>query len=149
MDRFQSLLAFTKVVETGSFARATDRLALSVSAVSRQVAELESHLGVRLLNRTTRRLSLTESGKDSTGAVQLADLQEAEEVGHFGMAFRAALATHDIDQLGVRYLASALAEFSQQHPQLRFDAGCRIGRSISSMKESTLRSASGTSAARR
>ena len=81
MDRFQALLAFARVVEAGSFARAADRLDLSVSAVSRHVAELESHLGVRLLNRTTRRLSLTETGQTFyERCVQLlADLDEAEE----------------------------------------------------------------------
>src|SRR4249920_1973502 len=60
MDRFHAITAFAKVVETGSFARAAERLEVSVSAVSRQVAELEGHLDARLLNRTTRRLSLTE-----------------------------------------------------------------------------------------
>ena len=81
MDRFQSLIAFARVVEAGSVARAADRLDLSVSAVSRHVADLESHLGVRLLNRTTRRLSLTESGQAFyERCVQLlADLEEAEE----------------------------------------------------------------------
>jgi DNA-binding transcriptional LysR family regulator len=80
MDRFQALTAFVRVVETGSFARAAQRLDVSVSAVSRQVAELESHLGARLLNRTTRRLSMTESGQAFyERCVQLlADLEEAE-----------------------------------------------------------------------
>src|SRR5512137_293319 len=63
MDRFHAIEAFVKVVETGSFARAAERLGVSVSSVSRHVAELEAHLDARLLNRTTRRLSLTESGR--------------------------------------------------------------------------------------
>jgi DNA-binding transcriptional LysR family regulator len=81
MDRFLALSVFAKVVEQGSFARAADRLGLSTSAVSRHVAELEGHLGARLLNRTTRRLSLTESGRAfHERCVQLlADLDEAEE----------------------------------------------------------------------
>src|SRR6476661_10954456 len=81
MDRLQSLIAFTRVVESGSFARAGERLDVSVSAVSRRVAELEAHLGVRLLNRTTRTLSLTESGRAfHERCVQLlADWEEAEE----------------------------------------------------------------------
>jgi len=58
VDRFSAVRAFAKVVELGSFARAAERLSLSTSAVSRQVSELEAHLEVRLLNRTTRRLSL-------------------------------------------------------------------------------------------
>ena len=63
MDRLQALTSFAKVVELGSFARAAERLGVSTSAVSRQVADLEAHLDTRLLNRTTRRLSLTEAGQ--------------------------------------------------------------------------------------
>ena len=63
MDRLQAITAFARVVESGSFARAAERLDVSVSSVSRQVSELEAHLYARLLNRTTRRLSLTESGR--------------------------------------------------------------------------------------
>src|SRR5207249_5150187 len=86
MDRFQALNAFAKVVETGSFARAAERLDVSVSSVSRQVAELEAHLDARLLNRTTRRLSLTESGRVfHERCVQLlADLEEAEQSANAG-----------------------------------------------------------------
>src|SRR4029434_2639500 len=81
MDRFDAITAFVKVVETGSFARAALRLDVSVSSVSRHVTDLEAHLGARLLNRTTRRLSLTEAGRAfHERCVQLlADLEEAEE----------------------------------------------------------------------
>src|SRR5262245_56825044 len=80
MDRFHAIAAFAKVVETGSFARAAERLGVSVSSVSRHVSELEAHLNARLLNRTTRRLSLTEAGRVfHERCVQLlADLEEAE-----------------------------------------------------------------------
>jgi len=124
MDRFQSLTAFAKVVESGSFARAADRLDLSVSAVSRQIGELEAHLGVRLLNRTTRRLSLTESGRTfHERCVQLlADLAEAEEeVGAAAIVPRGTLRITASVSFGVGYLAPAIAEFRRQHPQLRFD----------------------------
>ena len=63
MDRFHALQVFSQVVESGSFSRASEKLGLSTTAVSRQVADLEAHLQTRLLNRTTRRLSLTESGE--------------------------------------------------------------------------------------
>ena len=124
MDRFQSLLAFAKVVEAGSFARAADRLDLSVSAVSRQVSELEAHLGVRLLNRTTRRLSMTEGGQAFyERCVQLlADLDEAEQaVTASAVVPRGTLRLTASISFGVGYLAPAIAEFQQQHPQLRFD----------------------------
>jgi len=80
MDRFQAMAVFVKVVEQGSFARAAGRLGISTSACSRQIADLERHLDARLLHRTTRRLSLTESGQSfHERCVQLlADLEEAE-----------------------------------------------------------------------
>ena len=124
MDRFQSLVAFANVVEAGSFARAADRLDLSVSAISRQVSELEAHLGVRLLNRTTRRLSLTESGQVfHERCVQLlADLAEAEEVvGEAAVVPRGTLRLTASISFGAGYLGPAIADFQQRHPQLRFD----------------------------
>jgi DNA-binding transcriptional LysR family regulator len=124
MDRFQSLIAFARVVEAGSFARAADRLDMSVSAISRQVSDLESHLGVRLLNRTTRRLSMTESGQAFyERCVQLlADLEEAEEaVSASAVVPRGTLRITASISFGTGYLAPAIAEFRERHPQLRFD----------------------------
>ena len=124
VDRFQSFIAFAKVVEAGSFARAADRLGVSVSAVSRQVADVEAHLGVRLLNRTTRRLSLTESGQAFyERCVQLlADLEEAEQaVSSAAIVPHGTLRVTASISFGVGYLAPAIADFQRQHPQLRFD----------------------------
>ena len=124
MDRLQALTAFTRVVESGSFARAAERLDMSVSSVSRQVSELEAHLGARLLNRTTRRLSLTESGQGFyERCVQLlADLDEAEQlVTAASIVPRGTLRVTASISFGIRYLASAIAAFASQHPQVRFD----------------------------
>jgi DNA-binding transcriptional LysR family regulator len=124
MDRFHAITAFAKVVETGSFARAAERLAVSVSAVSRQVAELEGHLDARLLNRTTRRLSLTESGRVFyEHCVQLlADLEEAEESAHAGTVKpRGTLRLTCATTFGVRHLAPAVVRFVERHPEMRFD----------------------------
>ncbi|HWZ70583.1 MAG TPA: LysR family transcriptional regulator [Casimicrobiaceae bacterium] len=124
MDRLQAITAFAKVVESGSFARAAERLDVSVSSVSRQVSELESHLDARLLNRTTRRLSLTESGRAFyERCVQLlADLEEAEESASAGTARpRGTLRLTCGTTFGVRHLAPAIAEFVSGHPQMRFD----------------------------
>jgi DNA-binding transcriptional LysR family regulator len=63
MDRFTALQVFRRVAELGSFAEAARALGLSPPAISKNVAELEAHLGVRLINRTTRRMALTEEGK--------------------------------------------------------------------------------------
>ena len=63
MDKFFEMQAFATVVDAGSFVKAAEALAASKAAVSRYVADLETRLGVRLLHRTTRRLSLTEEGQ--------------------------------------------------------------------------------------
>jgi DNA-binding transcriptional LysR family regulator len=124
MDRFQALSTFTRVVEQGSFARAAERMGVSTSAVSRAVSELEAHLGVRLLNRTTRRLSLTESGQAFLErAVQLvADLEEAEAAVSAGaLVPRGTLRMTCAITFGERYVAPAIAEFASRHPEMRFD----------------------------
>ena len=63
MDRYTALQVFRCVAELNSFAEAGRRLGLSSAAVSKNIAELESHLGIRLINRTTRRMALTEEGR--------------------------------------------------------------------------------------
>jgi DNA-binding transcriptional LysR family regulator len=125
LDRFHAIEAFVKVVETGSFARAAERLGVSVSSVSRHVAELEAHLDARLLNRTTRRLSLTEIGSTfHERCVQLlGDLEEAEESAGAGtVAPRGTLRLTSDVSFGTRYLAPAIAEFMTRYPQVRIDA---------------------------
>jgi len=63
MDKIQAMSTFVAVVEAGSFVKAMSVLGISKAAVSRHVAELEQHLETRLLQRTTRRLSLTAEGQ--------------------------------------------------------------------------------------
>jgi DNA-binding transcriptional LysR family regulator len=124
VDRFTALQSFAKVVESGSFARAAERLSLSTSALSRQVADLEAHLDVRLLNRTTRRLSLTEAGQAFyERCVQLlADLDEAEaSVRPVTVEPKGTLRITCGVTFGERYLAPALAQFAALHPGIVFD----------------------------
>jgi DNA-binding transcriptional LysR family regulator len=80
MNRAESLAVFTEVAERGSFAGAARRLGRSRTAVTRGVADLETRLGVRLLNRTTRAVSLTEAGRRLLAGAKrvLADLDEIE-----------------------------------------------------------------------
>jgi DNA-binding transcriptional LysR family regulator len=80
MDRIDSVAAFVEVAERRSFAAAARRLARSPAAVTRAVGELETRLGVRLLNRTTRAVSLTEAGERFLAGARrvLADLEEIE-----------------------------------------------------------------------
>ncbi len=124
MDRFNAITAFAKVVETGSFARAAERLDVSVSSVSRQVADLEAHLDARLLNRTTRRLSLTETGRAfHERCVQLlADLAEAEESAGAGAVVpRGTLRLSCAVAFGTLYVAPAVGAFMARYPDMRFD----------------------------
>ena len=124
MDRFKAVQAFARVVEFGSFARAAERLGTSTSAISRLIADLERHLDARLINRTTRRLSLTEAGQSFfERSVQiLNDLDEAE-----GSVRAAAVSPKGTLRLtcGVsfseRFLAPAIAEFAARHRDLVFD----------------------------
>jgi DNA-binding transcriptional LysR family regulator len=115
---------FSQVVESGSFSAAADKLGLSATATSRQVADLEAHLHTRLLNRTTRRVSLTESGRAfyERSVQLLADLEEAEQE-----ALRAAVVPRGTIKLttavnfGVRHVAPAIAGFLAAHSEVRFD----------------------------
>src|SRR5271166_6009225 len=81
MDRFATVTAFVGVIDSGGFSAAGRRLNLSKARVSHQVQALENTLGVRLLNRSTRRISLTEAGRSYyERCVQiLQDLEEADE----------------------------------------------------------------------
>jgi DNA-binding transcriptional LysR family regulator len=124
MDRFAGIGAFVAVVEAGSFVRAADRLRASTSTLSRLISELELHLGARLLNRTTRKLSLTESGQAFyERAVQLlADLEEAEALaGSSATAPRGLLRITCSHAMAVQRIAAAVAGFAAQYPELRFE----------------------------
>jgi len=124
MDRLNAIQAFAKVVELGSFARAAERLSLSTSAISRQISELEAHLDSRLLNRTTRRLSLTEAGQSFyEHSVQLlADLEDAE--ASVRVSTRSPKGTLRLTcgmSFGLRYLAPALHEYCERHRDVIVD----------------------------
>lgn len=124
MDRLAAMQVFAQVVESGSFAAAAEKLGLSTSAASRHVAELESHLKTRLLNRTTRRVSLTESGRAFYGrCVQLlADLEEAEqEASRAAVVPRGTVRLTTAVNFGVRQVAPLIAGFMALHPEVRFD----------------------------
>ena len=124
MDRLSAIQVFAQVVESGSFAKAAERLALSASAASRHVAELEAHLQTRLLNRTTRRVTLTEPGRAFyERAVQLlADLAEAEqEAARAAVVPRGTIRLTTSVNFGVRQVAPAIADFMARHREVAFD----------------------------
>ncbi len=80
MDKIRNLRTFTRTAETGSFASVARETHESHSAVTRQIAQLESHFGVRLFHRNTRSLSLTDDGRELLGyANQLLEMEDAME----------------------------------------------------------------------
>ncbi len=124
MNPFEELQAFSAVVETGSFTAAAERLDIAKSAVSRRVTALEERLGVQLLRRTTRKLNLTETGRElyERGARLLSDLDEIESVvsqqhGEVSGVLRVALPL----SFGVSQMCAPIAQFSERHPRVRFD----------------------------
>lgn len=124
MDRFAAMSVFAKVVELGSFARAAERLDLSTSATSRHVADLEAHLQTRLLNRSTRKLSLTESGHAFyERCVQvLADLEEAEQAAaQTTQVPRGTIKLTCGLSFGTRHLSPAMAAYMASNPEVQFD----------------------------
>ena len=124
MDRFLAVNTFAKVVELGSFAKAAGRLGLSTSAVSRQVSELESHLNVRLLNRTTRRLSLTDEGRDYLERCRrvLAEIDDAEAaLSARRVRPKGRLRITTPVMFGRLHVAPLVTEFLLKHPALQIE----------------------------
>jgi DNA-binding transcriptional LysR family regulator len=118
MDKFADIEALVAVVESGSFIAAGERLGVAKSMVSRRISQLESRLGSRLLHRTTRRLSLTEAGRNFyQRAVQiLAELVAAETTELRGAIKLAAPLT-----FGLRHLSGAITDFLDAHPAIELN----------------------------
>lgn len=119
MDRLHSMRVFARVIDEGSFAGAARKMNLSAAVVTRLVADLEEHLGARLINRTTRRLALTDTGELYLERVRqiLTEVEEAEAQanaatseprGHLRVLVPPAFAVHQ--------LAKHLPRFRQQYP---------------------------------
>jgi DNA-binding transcriptional LysR family regulator len=124
MDRFQAMRAFVAVVEAGSFVGAADALGMSKAAVSRQVADLEARLGVRLLHRTTRRLSLTDEGQvfhgRSKDVLATLDEAEAELTARSGEAVGTLRVTAPVS-FALLHLTPMWPGFLARHPRLKLE----------------------------
>jgi DNA-binding transcriptional LysR family regulator len=122
--RLHEMRTFLRVAHHESFALAARELGLSASAVSKQIRQLEQRLGVRLLNRTTRRVRLTEPGRVYVASAQrvLDDLEEVEATlrGLQGEP-RGTLRVSAGQDFGWLYLCEILGEFAGAHPHLRID----------------------------
>jgi DNA-binding transcriptional LysR family regulator len=124
MDRFQEMRAFVAVVEAGSFVGGADALQVSKPAISRQVAELEARLGVRLLHRTTRKLSLTEEGdvfharcKEVLGALEEAEAEVSARRGHAVGVLKVSVPV----SFGLLHLAPLWSGFMAAHPDVSLE----------------------------
>jgi DNA-binding transcriptional LysR family regulator len=124
MDRFSDLETFVAVVEAGGFSPAAERLGVAKSAVSRRVSALEQRLGARLLNRTTRRISLTDAGRalHARARTILADLDEAEQsVAAAHRELRGRLKIAAPLSFGLLHLQPAIDDFLTRHPAVQIE----------------------------
>jgi DNA-binding transcriptional LysR family regulator len=123
MDRLTSLTAFVRVVDSGGFSAAGRRLNMSTTMVSNHVQALEDRLGARLLNRTTRKVSLTEVGKayyDRCTHI-LADLEQADDIaGALQSTPRGTLRIYTATHI-VPFVAPVIAEFLSSYPDVKID----------------------------
>ncbi|PMR77353.1 LysR family transcriptional regulator [Billgrantia endophytica] len=130
MNLLDAMTAFVRVAELGSYTRAAETLDLSRTRVSRLIMELEEHLQVRLLQRTTRRLHLTEAGERYLARAQgiLQALEDAEsEVGTGATEMRGRLRVNGPMSFGTRHLSPLMTRFMTEHPalQVRLDLNDR------------------------
>jgi DNA-binding transcriptional LysR family regulator len=149
MDRFAAMQTFVRVAEAGSFTAVADQLNLARSAVTRQIAALEQHLGVQLIARSTRRISLT--GEGTSYLAQCRDIldrvAEAESaLGDNRTSARGLIRATVPMSFGLHHLIPIITEFSAEHPDIGieidfsdrrvdlieegFDLGIRIARDL-------------------
>lgn len=124
MDRLQSMRVFQQVVEEGGFAAAARKLGLATAVVSRLVSDLEHHLGARLLQRTTRSLSLTHAGatylerlRVILGEIELAEAMVQDQTREMSGVVRV-LAPPVV---AAHLLAPAVVGFQREHPTVKVD----------------------------
>lgn len=123
MDRLTSLTAFVRVADSGGFSAAGRRLNMSTTMVSNHVLALEERLGARLLNRTTRKVSLTEVGKAYYDrAIQiLADIEQADDIaGALQSTPRGTLRIYTATHV-VQFITPVVAEFLGAYPEVKVD----------------------------
>ncbi len=124
VDTLTSIKVFRQVVESGSFVAAAEQLELSTAMVSRHVMQLEKRLGVRLLNRNSRTLSVTEPGRVYFERCKtiLDDLEQTElELGALGTVARGTLRISCPSWFAGQRMADALSEFRRRYPEIVVD----------------------------
>ncbi|MCE9570354.1 MAG: LysR family transcriptional regulator [Rhodocyclales bacterium] len=124
MDRLAAMQTFVRVAEAGSFTAVAEQMNVARSAITRQIAALEAHLGVKLIARSTRRLSLTSAG--STYIEQCRDILDriAEAEGDLAgerKTLRGRIRASVPMTFGLLHLTPLILEFSQAHPEIHVD----------------------------
>ncbi|MGE8656108.1 MAG: LysR family transcriptional regulator [Achromobacter sp.] len=124
MDKLYNMSVFVKVVEMGSFTAVANHLSTTVGNISRAVTVLEEGLNARLIQRSTRRLVITDVGQrfyDRCVAI-LGDVEQAEaEAGHATVAPRGVLRVHAVPGLGRTLVARAALAYRKAHPEVSVD----------------------------
>jgi LysR family transcriptional regulator for bpeEF and oprC len=131
MDRLEALKVFCSVVDAGGFRRAADRLGISTTSVTTQVAALEARFRVKLLHRTTRSMSVTEEGRQcyENAMRLLADMNELEDVLRHSTTAPSGLLRVDMPGIiGTRIISPALPRFLTDYPEVtvRMSANDRL-----------------------
>lgn len=124
MDRLQAMQVFVTVVNEGSFVQAAEKLGVSPQLVSKSLSQLEEHLGVRLLNRTTRRQHLTEAGTAYYERAQqvLADIDDIElQLSGLQQSARGVLRISAPVSFAIRHLAPLVCAFQEAYPDVVVD----------------------------
>jgi len=124
MDQLESMRTFCRVAELKSFTRAARQLGISAPVVSRQVGSLEKHLGIRLLNRSTRQVELSEAGaRYYPSCVELLDRLDSVESGITGIATRPSgmLRVSVPLDFGLLFLRPLIDEFLAREPAVRIE----------------------------
>lgn len=127
MDQLSAMRAYRCIVEAGSFTAAAERLATTHTSLSRQLRQLEQHLGVRLLNRNSRGLSATEAGQRYYR--DCLDILERVDAARQGLNADAAQPAGRLrlslpHAIGALELPQWLPEFMRRHPQIELDLSC-------------------------
>jgi LysR family transcriptional regulator for bpeEF and oprC len=131
MDRMDALKVFCSVVDAGGFRRAADRLGISTTSVTNQVAALEARFRVKLLHRTTRSMSVTDEGRQcyESATRLLADMNELEDVLRHSTAAPSGLLRVDMPGIiGTQIVSPALPGFLRNYPEVtvRMSANDRL-----------------------
>jgi DNA-binding transcriptional LysR family regulator len=124
MDTLQNMRVFVRVVEAGSFTGAAQHLNTTTAYASRAVSDLEAHLRTRLLNRTTRRIALTEAGERYLQRCEqiLAYVDQAEaEAGDAHARPSGKLKVHAMTSFGQHYVVPAVGKYQAQYPDVHIE----------------------------